>query len=257
MKKTLFVSIGIAGALMAGTALYADQTPFAVSGDGTLMPFLASAQGSLTLDYDTNATLDASQVNVRASTSGRLMTEQDTMANSVSTNATGTVQSDEEANFKIESGDVTLSTEANTLLISEISQVRSGSDLQAFVKWLFTRDPMLIKVESKDDRISVTREAPAKLFGFIPVSSSETVEVISWGDGLSQVNVDRPWWGFLSKNTINKDSLAQDVESRVNAFPSAEFKTILDASTKAKIVGEVNAAFMDEEASSSSIISTP
>lgn len=240
--------------VMAGTSLYAaDQFPFAVNENGNPMPLLAAsnAQGSLTLNYDTNATVDASldapKANVRASASGTLMTEKDATANSVTTNGTTTVSADKEANFELKSEDATSNGTTSMLLISEVSQVRTGADLQAFVKWLFTRDPMLSKIQSKDDRISVTRKTPAKLFGFIPVSTDETVEVISWGDGLSQVNVDRPWWGFLSKSTINKDSLAQDVESRMHAFPSADFKAILDASTKAKIVAEIDAAFAENE----------
>ncbi len=129
-------------------------------------------------------------------------------------------------------------------LISEMAQVHSGNDLHLFVQSIVHKNDDITEIDTKDDRVSVTRTVPVKIFGFISASSTENILVISWGNGTSQIIVNRPWWDIFSTSLVNKDKISTDLESKIKDIPSAEFKAKLDATTKARILSEIQAVLI-------------
>lgn len=137
------------------------------------------------------------------------------------------------------------------LAISEIAQVTSGQDLHTFVLSLVNKNKDITNVTTAEDRVSVTRNVPTKLFWFIPLTVKETASVISWGDGTNQVSVTRPWWNFFSKYETTTSSTTADIEFGIKNIPTGEFKAVLDATTKARIISEIEAAFRVNSSASS------
>lgn len=153
-------------------------------------------------------------------------------------------------NFEI-NGDDERSKENRGAIISDAAQVHSGSDLNLFVQSLVNKNKDIESVSSKEDRVSVTRNVKIKLFGFIPSSIKETVLVINWGDGTNQVTVSRPWWNFLSKDNLSTTTLTSvDVENRIKNVSIGELRSTLDAATKARIISEIQSAFLNSATSS-------
>lgn len=156
-------------------------------------------------------------------------------------------------NFEI-NGDEERSKENRGAIISDAAQVHTGNDFHLFVQSIVNENKNIESVSSQDDRVSVTRSINTKLFGFIPSSIKETVLVVSWGDGTNQVTISRPWWNFLSKDEITASTTQAVVESRINNIPAVEWKAILDATTRARIISEIRNAFLISASSTSSII---
>lgn len=122
-------------------------------------------------------------------------------------------------------------------------EINSQEELEKYAKTvaLDNSDIMLITVAT--DTISLTRVTPVKLFGVIQLSSPETVEVISWGDGTNAVQVTRPWWGMFSNDQADSQELSNNVYRRMKAISPLLFSPNLTAATKARIISEIQNAF--------------
>ena len=123
--------------------------------------------------------------------------------------------------------------------------VTSEKDLVDYIKALVRNNLNFTLVSVKEDAVSITRETPTKLFGVLDISSQETAEVISWGDGTSAVSVTRPWWSVFTKYDTRRDVVTNNLYVRMKDVSPALLTTNLSASTKARLIQEIQAAFED------------
>ncbi len=123
------------------------------------------------------------------------------------------------------------------------TRVTSEKDLVDYIKALVRNNVNFTLVSVKEDAVSITRETPTKLFGVLDISSQETAEVISWGDGTSAVSVTRPWWSVFTKYDTRRDVVTNNLYVRMKDVSPALLTTNLSASTKARLIQEIQAAF--------------
>ena len=126
--------------------------------------------------------------------------------------------------------------------------VTSEKDLVDYIKALVRNNVNFTLVSVKEDAVSITRETPTKLFGVLDIAGRETAEVISWGDGTSAVSVTRPWWSVFSKYDTKRDLVTNNLYVRMKDVSPALLTTNLSASTKARLIQEIQAAFEDNSA---------
>lgn len=111
----------------------------------------------------------------------------------------------------------------------------------------------ITSVTTRDDRVSMTRTIPVKVFWLFPSTMSETATVISFGNDQNQVTVTRPWWRFFSKGEFSEEDIAGYIEARIKNIPSSQFVVLLSTSTKATLLLKIRESFL--LTSSSTIIS--
>ena len=119
-------------------------------------------------------------------------------------------------------------------------QVRTGDDLEVYADSVEQTNESITSVSSSDDSVSVGHTISAKLFGFIPVSMTETISVTVDGGDDASVTVKRPWWSFLATAPDERAMLA----SRVRAYlpESISVDGELDANIKAQFISAIEAA---------------
>ena len=182
---------------------------------------------------------------------GNLETKVETYTPPVKTNVSGNASSsvrtgtntetDASANLTISiNGDRERDSATTTLITSE-SQVSSETDLKLYMGTLVRRDANIEAIASDDTRVSITRRTPAKLFGFIPYTITETVDVMSSGDGQAFVTVNRSWLRVVSSVDVPEETVVANIEKNIDTIPSAQLTAKLDAPTKAMIISRVEA----------------
>jgi hypothetical protein len=125
------------------------------------------------------------------------------------------------------------------LSISSSNQVESDSDLEAFANVLVHNDESVKAISAKDNEVIVVYRRPAKLFGFIPVTVKEEVEVTVDDEGEESVDIDKSWWAFLATTDLRSDELAADLESKLSSQGSLAMDANLSASAKARVLSEI------------------
>lgn len=251
MKKTyILFPVGILSVAIGASLAYASSAAFTVSlnrEDLALAPTSIRTNLTANVYNEGQDTSDNNQLEASGTIKNEDNSDSDTKRNNTSSS---TLKG--EANFQI-NGDQERSNTTRGLLISEMAQVHSGNDLHAFVQALIKNNHDIKDVTTKEASVSVTRTVPTKLFGFIPLSTKETAEIISWGNGTEQVNVSRSWWNIFSKDEVATDTISMDIESRIKNIPTSEFKATLDATTKARLIAGIEAAFEANGSASSTI----
>jgi hypothetical protein len=171
---------------------------------------------------------------------------------SISLVSTSTV-STSTANFEI-NGDEERSKDSGGVLMNESNEVRSRDDLRLFAKSLINKNKDISTITAGEDRVLITRNIATKFFGFIPSYINETTSVIVRGNGNQEVSISRPWWSIFSEDGIMTKVISKDVETRVKNIPETLLITTLDATTKARILAEIQAAFVANSSSLSTVI---
>lgn len=246
MKLYILLPVSILGLVFSASIVSASNASFTVNLQGEALSLVATSirtNSGVNMMYrdgkdddsdnDTNATGTAKKNgDDNASSSSKYEGENDDE------------NDDENENFEMDGMMERFNNPNRGFLISEMAQVHSGNDLHTFVQSIVHKNSDITKVVTKDDRVSMTRNMPAKLFGFIPMSTNETAEVISWGDGTKQVSVNRPWWNIFLRNGTSTEIISSGIEFRIKDIPASEFKLIMDASTKARIIAGIEAVFI-------------
>lgn len=253
-KTFLLIPVGVLSMVLGVSFVSANNTAFTVSLQGDDLAFVSTSVntnlGGNTIYRDgEDNNDDDNQKNasgtIKVGDSDNSDINRKNASSSNSKNASSSESNkDEDEDFEINGDEERSNNDNRGSLISDMAKVHTGSDLHLFVQDLVHKNTDITIVKTKEDRVSVTRIVPARLFGFIPVSTKETAEVVSWGDGTEQVNVSRPWWNFFFKNEISTDTISADIEFKMKNIPSSEFKTTLDATTKARIISEIQAVFI-------------
>ncbi|MBM3271779.1 hypothetical protein FJY94_00610 [Candidatus Kaiserbacteria bacterium] len=99
-----------------------------------------------------------------------------------------------------------LSPEQRELLVGSAPQdpeaIATPEDLRSFVAATIEQHPQISAVHVEEAKVLVRYETPAKLFGFIPLTVTETIEVMPGkGDEEYAVSVHKPWYSFLLSET--------------------------------------------------------
>lgn len=162
----------------------------------------------------------------------------ETTGNTDHNKAPDTIQENFEIQGKLER------TSLKNATITNFQDVYTNNDLYIFSQSVARNNKEIVSVVSREDRVSVSRTVPTKLFWIIPTTTEETAEIISWGNGLSEVNVTRPWWVMFSTNTAISTTLSNDIEDKIESIPRSKFKIILDPSTKAELILVIQNAFL-------------
>lgn len=236
MKKTHhLVFISLASIILGISITSASENLFVTNSQGEMLPLLA---------ISVNTGVDAYNV-IKDGDENDTKNRNDEKSE-MNRNASSSSNKDDKegGDFEID-GDRERSDDTRGFLISHMAQVHSGLDLKSYVQFLVHQNKDIKEVITQEDSVLVSRRMDAKLFWLIPMSVTETVEVVSWGDGTKQVLVSRPWWDIFSKNQVGKGVIFSSVESKMNAMPISAFKTTLDPVTKALIISEIQAVFAE------------
>ncbi|MHB0865605.1 MAG: hypothetical protein ACYC1Y_01760 [Minisyncoccota bacterium] len=110
----------------------------------------------------------------------------------------------------------------------------SSESLQTHAKTVVSGDARVSSVELSSDKVALSYEEPAKLFGFIQVTIPVTVAVTA--DGTT--SIEYPWYGFLLSSDRTslavraRDAASQELAAKTNTsakFSVAEQEQILDS----------------------------
>lgn len=91
------------------------------------------------------------------------------------------------------------------------AEVQSEQDLQNFARGVLLENAAMEEMSLNFEKIKTKYRSSGKLFGFLPVSFSQEVEVDTEGDDFGRVKVTMPWYSFLLK----PDVPAAELESAI------------------------------------------
>ncbi len=199
----------------------------------------AASAATLSLDgvVDTNANVNTNvntnviNATVRANATGSAATTATTSgaegSGQMTSSSTATVQAE---TFVLKRSDLAGGNAATI----EPSSVTSSTQFEAYARSIMTSDENLTKVETSADEVSVWYKENGEFLGFIPVTVSTRTTVEADGT----VEVDRPWYNFLTR-TSDSASLKADLESTAGTIARAEAAAELSSSAQARIVNAV------------------
>lgn len=95
--------------------------------------------------------------------------------------------------------------------VQEHAEVQSEQDLQNFAKGVLVENAAMEEISLNFDKIKVKYRATGKLFGFIPLSFSQDVEVDTEGDDVGKVKVKMPWFSFLIRADVSPAELESEL----------------------------------------------
>jgi hypothetical protein len=123
--------------------------------------------------------------------------------------------------------------------IPTVASVQTDTDLKAFNDAVVKSDASVNAVATSENNVSMTFNRPAKLFGFIPVTAKESVNVTADAQGKEKVSVSKSWWSFLASTNFQSDALSSAVQSKLSAEGTLATDASLSATAKAKILSDI------------------
>jgi len=96
------------------------------------------------------------------------------------------------------------------------AQVRSGQDLENFAKGVLLEDENMEEISLNFEKITFKYRSSGKLFGFIPLSFTQRVELDAEGDDVGQVKVKMPWFSFLVKEDVSSEDIEGEAEASIS-----------------------------------------
>ncbi len=127
--------------------------------------------------------------------------------------------------------------------VSSPAQVSTEAELKSYTEAVSKNDASVEAVTaSANNEVVVTFERSAKLFGFIPVTIKENVEVVVNEQGEESVSISKSWWSFLTSADLRSDELSTTLESKLNSRGSLSTEATLSASAKAQVVADIQAS---------------
>lgn len=145
--------------------------------------------------------------------------------------------------FSLDGATERLEINQTLLRNSTPTPILSLTDLKNFSKVLIYQNSDIKTILVEDDRVSITRIIPSKLFSLISLPVEETLTVISWGNQANQVVVSHSWWDMFSTREITEDAIADDLEARIKSLPAPLFTRVLTTEAKALILLEIQSIF--------------
>jgi len=97
------------------------------------------------------------------------------------------------------------------------AQVRSEQDLENFAKGVLLENENKEEISLNFEKITMEHRSSGKLFGFIPISFTQRVELEAEGDDAGRVKVKMPWFSFLLKADVPAEDIETEVEASISA----------------------------------------
>ena len=97
------------------------------------------------------------------------------------------------------------------------AQVRSEQDLENFAKGVLLENENMEEISLNFEKITMEHRSSGKLFGFIPISFTQRVELEAEGDDAGRVKVKMPWFSFLLKADVPAEDIETEVEASISA----------------------------------------
>ncbi len=99
----------------------------------------------------------------------------------------------------------------------------TDQDLQLQAVSVAQNDESIEQVTVLEEAVRVDYRAHIKLFGFIPLTTTRSVEVETNALGVGNVEVDLPWWHVLARKDVDSEALKQELEKSFESnIPSVE-----------------------------------
>jgi hypothetical protein len=121
---------------------------------------------------------------------------------------------------------------ANIQMNGGAVSVHTDSDLAAYAANVRASNSAITAIHTSSAEVQVSYNESVKLFGFLPMSLSNTVNV----DAKGSVNIDQPWYSMFVGSTAGavKAKLTSDLSAVVGTSGQ------LDAGTQAQVVAKIN-----------------
>jgi len=97
------------------------------------------------------------------------------------------------------------------------AQVRSEQDLENFAKGVLLENENMEEISLNFEKITMEHRSSGKLFGFIPISFTQRVELEAEGDDAGRVKVKMPWFSFLLKADVPAEDIETEAEASISA----------------------------------------
>ena len=97
------------------------------------------------------------------------------------------------------------------------AQVRSEQDLENFAKGVLLENENKEEISLNFEKITMEHRSSGKLFGFIPISFTQRVELEAEGDDAGRVKVKMPWFSFLLKADVPAEDIETEAEASISA----------------------------------------
>ena len=97
------------------------------------------------------------------------------------------------------------------------AQVRSEQDLENFAKGVLLENENMEEISLNFEKITMEHRSSGKLFGFIPISFTQRVELEAEGGDAGRVKVKMPWFSFLLKADVPAEDIETEAEASISA----------------------------------------
>lgn len=223
-----------------------------------LTSFAVTIDAGADIDASVSGSSTGGSVNGEMHADGDMESEDDAETED-NVSATGTAHS--EGTMEIHGSDVSVAaveirgwdaqSKADFLAnVKTHAEVASSQDLEVFAKGVLLKDSNVERVDvGEDGNVTVDYKGRGRLFGFIPLSFTQRVNVRANEEAKNRVSVRYPWFGFLMATNVSaadikasiEQSLASDtqlssmtVDAAANVRVSADIINAISAVLKAK-----------------------
>ena len=94
------------------------------------------------------------------------------------------------------------------------AEVQSGQDLENFAKGVLLKDENIEELSLNYEKIVINYRSSGKLFGFIPLSFTQEVELDTAGENVGRVKVKMPWFSFLMRADVGGDDVEEEASKQ-------------------------------------------
>ena len=194
------------------------------------------------------ALLGATTTHAQTSATAKSTTTITTGAFPVKVTSTTTTTTTHPAPIIINTTSVRTVKEAPEIVLQPIEtttyvEVDADASLNAYANAMSKVDASVRTVEISDStKVTVEYTRPAKLFGFIDATYTETATVEANGNTKPEVSVKKPWWTFLASTDRKTDDFSASLKSRVEANASLSSKASFSSADKAQVLADINAS---------------
>ena len=98
--------------------------------------------------------------------------------------------------------------------VKEHAEVQSGQDLENFAKGVLLEDENIEGLSLNYEKIVINYRSSGKLFGFIPISFTQGVELDTAGENVGRVKVKMPWFSFLMRADVGVETLEEEASKQ-------------------------------------------
>jgi hypothetical protein len=94
--------------------------------------------------------------------------------------------------------------------------VQSEQDLENFAKGVLLENENVEEFSLNYEKIEVKYRSSGRLFGFIPISFTQRVELDAEEEDTGRVKVKMPWFAFLLKADVSAEDIEEEVQASIS-----------------------------------------